>query len=446
MEQRLRVPYHYDEIQFAVPYSDDHGGVTRGHKMHVGQVKLLLGEINFLTQYASPDAERGGEFTLCVYAGSAPGIHDAYLAQMFPRTIFVLIDPKPHTIMDVDDYVAAAHTTFFRMSRERKSVARAALVRDGARIECALDGRDGERVNGEIARTQRARAVLARIARDLQAPDREAMQRFYIIEDIFTDAYAREFAADVVANVLARARVLFISDIRTNANDKYPPDADILVNQAMQHTWIRIMQPFASMLKFRTPFWNPGDRSRVAHMSAVERAILDRYRNSTGIDTLAHYEKLEYVYPWTRIALQAYQGEWSTETRVIVERADIDSLHTLRDHEYESKLHAYNMMRYMVRVRTQIPIDSSRAIAHWGNCMDCAYIDHIMRAYLERIGVREISWKTLYGLLYRYFANVRGFHSNHVHEDEPTWYGLLDALLTQCGYARSERGTFLADP
>lgn len=55
---------------------------------HWGQRKLLLSEIEFLT-------EHGHRSSIVVYAGAAPGPRNEYLADLFPKHKFVFIDPNP---------------------------------------------------------------------------------------------------------------------------------------------------------------------------------------------------------------------------------------------------------------------------------------------------------------------------------------------------------------
>jgi len=59
--------------------------------VHWGQRKLLLAEMEFLTE-TLPDLET--PYTV-VYAGAAPGSHDLYLSQLFPNVEFHLHDPTP---------------------------------------------------------------------------------------------------------------------------------------------------------------------------------------------------------------------------------------------------------------------------------------------------------------------------------------------------------------
>jgi ubiquinone/menaquinone biosynthesis C-methylase UbiE len=59
--------------------------------LHWGQRKLLLGEIEFLTIFMNKNVANN---VYVVYAGSAPGTHIIYLAQLFPMINFELYDPR----------------------------------------------------------------------------------------------------------------------------------------------------------------------------------------------------------------------------------------------------------------------------------------------------------------------------------------------------------------
>ena len=64
---------------------------------HWGQRKLLLSEIEFLTEY-------GHKSSLVVYAGAAPGVKNEYLTYLFPEHEFIFIDPMPFR----DNLIAAS--------------------------------------------------------------------------------------------------------------------------------------------------------------------------------------------------------------------------------------------------------------------------------------------------------------------------------------------------
>ncbi|EFC42151.1 predicted protein [Naegleria gruberi] len=69
-----------------IPYSDENK--RNRNALHWGQRKLLLSEIEFLTEY-SHDGD------VVIYAGAAPGSHLVYLAEvLFPNLKFMLVDPN----------------------------------------------------------------------------------------------------------------------------------------------------------------------------------------------------------------------------------------------------------------------------------------------------------------------------------------------------------------
>jgi len=60
-------------------------------RLHWGQRKLLMSEIEFLTIVGREELRDG----LIVYAGAAPGNHVIYLHELFPEASFLLVDPAP---------------------------------------------------------------------------------------------------------------------------------------------------------------------------------------------------------------------------------------------------------------------------------------------------------------------------------------------------------------
>lgn len=63
--------------------------------LHWGQRKLLMSEIEFLTEY-------GEDGCLVLYAGAAPGTHTNYLSKLFPTFKFVLVDPSEFICRETD--------------------------------------------------------------------------------------------------------------------------------------------------------------------------------------------------------------------------------------------------------------------------------------------------------------------------------------------------------
>lgn len=79
----------YNQIDCSIPYTEEQ--IYTG-ALHIGQRKLILNEIQFLTRIPS------NEQAVVVYAGSAPSNKGAYLAALFPNIRFILIDPAKFDI------------------------------------------------------------------------------------------------------------------------------------------------------------------------------------------------------------------------------------------------------------------------------------------------------------------------------------------------------------
>ena len=85
------IPLNYDTIPTYLKYNRK----KFSKNVHIGQRKLLLGEIYFLTKY-------GNLSNHVVYAGAASGQHIPFLSQLFPNHIFHLWDPAPFAIKSND--------------------------------------------------------------------------------------------------------------------------------------------------------------------------------------------------------------------------------------------------------------------------------------------------------------------------------------------------------
>jgi 2-polyprenyl-3-methyl-5-hydroxy-6-metoxy-1,4-benzoquinol methylase len=82
--------------------------------IHWGQRKLLLTEIEFLTMYIANRAKTDLETSIYViYAGSAPGTHILYLAQLFPHIHFELYDPREFCKNLKNNKMIRTHVQYF---------------------------------------------------------------------------------------------------------------------------------------------------------------------------------------------------------------------------------------------------------------------------------------------------------------------------------------------
>ena len=68
--------------------------------IHIGQLKLVMSEIQFFTRYWNPEEIPN---PIAIYAGAAPGFHIPFLVQLFPSMTFHLYDPRPFGIKETDN-------------------------------------------------------------------------------------------------------------------------------------------------------------------------------------------------------------------------------------------------------------------------------------------------------------------------------------------------------
>ena len=221
--------------------------------MHWGQRKLLLSEIEFLTNYSNPG-------NLVIYAGAAPAIHTPMLAKLFPQLKFILIDPIPFSIKQT--------------------------------------------INIELR------------------------------NEYFTSEMAQEFADK---------DVLFICDIRiaNDTKDYKPSEKEVKNDMLIQQEWVKIMKPRYSMLKFRLP-WNE--------------------------ESIEYLDGKLYVQPWG--------PRTTTETRLIVEKSQINSKKLWDCKKYEEQMFYFNTITRCKCYIMPIKID------HLDTCYDCVTEIRIINNYL----------------------------------------------------------------
>jgi len=329
--------------------------------LHVGQYKLFISEIRFIQQYAPKDIP-----FILIYAGSAPGHHDAFLANMFPNMKMILIDPMPHHILNVNqiakDIDVIKDSIYFRFSSIKKY-----QIPTGTQIVNQLGNivtfDNTQKAFGNVHHhTLCAQKLIDIINYDIE---NKHHRKFYIIEDFFNEEFAYTFST-----LKKKHKVLYVSDIRTNLtqfiehhdidkdeeNDEIisPSDLDIIVNNAQQHLWIDLLQPDTAMLKFRAPFHNPIDITQViqyAYSIEFYKNIIILYKQRFNFDIVQEYlNNTQYEYSWCHVDhfdLQTFHGPASTETRAIITLQNIQqpTLCTYSYKLYEQTLFAYNIIR-----------------------------------------------------------------------------------------------------
>lgn len=328
---------------------------------HIGQIKLFLSEVQFLSLPETAQCD------IVVYAGSAPGHTRQVLADMFPRIrAFILVDPNEHYIMSSHN---GDNCVYLRIRDAPRSFVPywddiRFLRKDGTETRGPKIGASRVTLHGEPCATadEMIDAAVAHMNQSTSA-------RFYIIEDLFTDDIAR-----AIARTLDTQRVVFISDIRTqSAGNEYPSDADVVINNMMQHLWVVYMQPRATMLKFRTPFFNSEASKTIADIQRSR--VCAQYCDRFGIMLDRIYDVRARMYRYLHndgLYLQAFAGELSSETRLVTTRATSDDYARIFDYDvraHEDAMFYYNRMReYATTARHK---GKWHLIEGFDGCPDC---------------------------------------------------------------------------
>ena len=327
--------------------------------LHIGQRKLFLTEVQFLSNYLDSYDDPG----YVVYAGAAPSSHTGFLSELFPNIKFILVDPNEFYIYLPDrfnhNYIKENNIIYLKSGNdiERykiKEKEKKVNYFNGRKVDF-IDVKDAKELNENY---------LEFIVKSKYS--------IFIIQDLFTNQLAEE---------LSQLECYFWSDIRTEGGDEAPGDFDLLWNLSMQYNWMKIINPISSMLKFRTPFFNEVEKTLKLIKEGNEDFKLSK---KYGLDIINSYKKKNLRYPRGKIYIQAWPGETSSETRLIIDNSDI--LIDYDYHEYEDKLFWYNNVErpYCYHINKFI-VESEG----FDNCGDCALEGKIYEDY-EKIYGKKI--------------------------------------------------------
>lgn len=353
---------YFDDIKKSLKYES--GVKTPG--IHVGQLKLMLTELEFLTEFL----ENKNDKILFVYAGSAPSNHLSHIADLFPNVKFLLVDPNEHVIMfeDIELNVKnhyndnfSDQVLYFKLSkrfRTKENIDEKINIYDFSDNIIKKISRDSEKFSFGVEH---------QISKIIENTD----YRYYILEDLFTNELANEISK-------TKMPLYFCSDIRTNVGktnfSDLPEDLDILFNSAMQLEWLNIMKPIKSMLKFRCPYFNKNE----SFNPEKYMDIFDRIKNK--IDFIKNYKNNKFIYfqPY-KIYLQSFPGPSSTETRLIVDKETIinNNYYEYDSVEYENKLFYYN------KIIRPFCFHNNKEYFEFGvdGCGDCDLMINIYKMY-----------------------------------------------------------------
>jgi hypothetical protein len=311
--------------------------------LHIGQRKLLLSEVQFLTNNTQK---------YCIYPGAAPGHKTHFLVNLFPDVKFILIDPNIFEIKLVDD------NELFRTRKHDDIV----MLYNGfpTKSNTYKNNKIPEKMN---------ESEISEMLKYIE----KSNHKIYIIEDYMTDK---------IALMLKRlGKCNFVSDIRSNVTNVNPIDFDVIWNRSMVHNWINILQPEISMVKFRIPYYNSKENFSDYPFAKEHFETSKKF----GVDFVKNYNNHEFKMSKAKLYLQAWAGSTSTEMRGWIEKKDISNIIKYDITSIESKLFYYNKITRCA-YHTNKHMDKK---LHLCNCNDCAIESTIWGDYIKLIYLKQ---------------------------------------------------------
>lgn len=343
----------FDNIQnnSYINYEEDCSKKNMG--LHIGQRKLLLNEIQFLT--LCNKVKNNPKY--CIYAGSAPGNKTYLLSQLFPDVKFILIDPNIFNLLIYESN---------NITKNHRNVKNPNIIHLYSGYQYSGNKYNDNLENKKITslpKLQQNKLINFIIESDY---------KIFIIEDYMSNEFAELFKLLPVCS--------FISDIRSNVKlHSYPSDFDIVWNMTMMFNWINILEPEVSVFKFRTPFYNDGilDFNQFKHIFGDTFEVCKKF----GIDFIENYNKKIFKVVKSVLYLQPWKGPTSTEMRSVIYKNDIITKNFIDCDikNIENTLFYYNKIS---RLLYHTNNNADRKI-HFCNCNDCAIENDIWVNYFK---------------------------------------------------------------
>jgi hypothetical protein len=323
----------FDQIKHTLPYTPK---CVFPPGDHIGQRKLLMSEIQFLTNYK-------GKSKFVVYAGAAPGHKTHYLSLLFPEYTFILVDPNKFELFlpSGKTHRQEVHPDITHISNKYPTQSNLSKVKSTGSALCAFF--------------------------------KKKKYKIYIMEEFFTNKLAKQ---------LKSLNSIFISDIRTgDAKTGIPGDLHIIQNTSMMFNWIMLMQPDKSLLKFRSPYKSEKDKDyfkKNYKKYKKDFTLSKKY----GIDFVGDYEKGEFNFLNSVIYLQTWARVRSTETRLCVNSPLTKKPKIVINYKsYENSFHYYNTINRSFVYHVNKYASPEIGVGH---CNDCAIECCIWESYIKK--------------------------------------------------------------
>lgn len=378
LEIPVKTLYTLDEIPDKLSYSATWFLTPR--REHIGQLKLFLSELQFLTTVISDRLQK----FIVIYSGSAPSNKIAFMENFYPNIRWILIDPNEHVIMypnKTTQYDEPHSSKFLYLKAGRGNGKVYPYYAPDKRIEKS-------EFNNDYFTT------------DLNADEISDLflhesKKYLIIEDYMSDDLG-SFIKQIVKKCLDKhIYSYFISDIRTNSEGEAPSDLDVLWNSAQQMSWCKIIRPEKAMLKFRTPFWDTSESVKRDADKPMYDSVLKKAAKYCDFISDYNLGKFKY-FKADVINLQAFAGKSSTETRLIT--GNFDDLVEYNYQDFEDKLFYYNKIYCDVYFHKEHEkyLDKEHGI---DSCGDCSIMCGIFKAYFDKYNLPDKVSESVSGLM-----------------------------------------------
>jgi len=340
----------YDDIKYSLPYHEDSDILKP--TVHIGQRKLLLSEVQFLLDVKS-------NIKYCIYSGSAPGNKTHFLYKLFPHIKFILVDPNKFDLKIADETTLKIGKVSHRSKKHDDIIH---IYHDYSTKSNTY--KDNKKVLDMTSNEQK----------ELINYIEESSHNIFIIEDYYTVEISK------LLKKLGNKKICFISDVRSKivSEEECPLDFDIIWNTSMFYNWIYELQPEISMFKMRLPFYNDGNTSVNKYSKDYKSSFNLSKKN--GIDFIKNYNEEKFIFPKGIINVQAWSHVTSTESRLIINKEDINNLVNYDYKEYENRFLYYNGINRGYFYHTNPNSNKKLGFCH---CNDCALENFIWTNYIS---------------------------------------------------------------
>lgn len=356
----------YEDINGTLKYSESQPIYTQAY--HIGQRKLILNEIQFLTRIPT------SEHALIVYAGGAPSHKGALLASMFPNLKFLLIDPAKFEIRPYRGVVVTQlDVTNDDNPRDVIDKAFDALV-------------TADICTARVFMTGGISEELGRRFREADGTRKKSSNDTSLRSNNAKDIARDDNASDDTGPKNTYSALYFMSDIRTNMCSDGPTTLDLLWNSAQHIQWVTLMNPRESMLKFRTPFFNESqEEMKNYETESYEAPYAEAFDfvARAGAD-MRTFSSREFTFFDGNIYLQPWAPVSSTESRLVF--AGVPALKKYNPHEYEDKFFYYNKILRNYQLYLNPNADRKMGFDY---CADCSLENQIWTDYCKSRGVAD---------------------------------------------------------